>query len=256
MDERWLSSAIRADNGPLTGPYEGLSLVVDPDGGALLPFDEFIGHHGAALIGGETAEMPGMYAGQDYDLAGFCVGIVDKDKLIDGKSVQPGDTLVALASSGPHSNGYSLIRRIIEVSGAELDSELAGRTLLDWLLEPTRIYVKPLLALLEQVEVRSLCHITGGGLPENLPRVLPAYSAAEIDRGSWQLPAAFDWLQRSGNIDDSEMLRTFNCGIGIVAVVPDDEADIIVQTLNDSGTDAWRLGQVEASSGAAAVRFK
>ena len=188
---------------------------------------------GAALIGGETAEMPGMYAGQDYDLAGFCVGIVDKDKLIDGKSVRPGDTLVALASSGPHSNGYSLIRRIIEVSGAELDSELAGRTLLDWLLEPTRIYVKPLLALLEQVEVRSLCHITGGGLPENLPRMLPDGMVARIDTGSWTWPAVFSWLQEQGQVDRFEMYRTLNCGVGMVVVVNAEDATRTIETWRD-----------------------
>ncbi len=210
---------------------------------------------GAALIGGETAEMPGMYAAQDYDLAGFCVGIVDKDKLIDGQSVEAGDTLVALASSGPHSNGYSLIRRIIEVSGAALDSELAGRTLLDWLLEPTRIYVKALLALFEQVEVRSLCHITGGGLPENLPRVLPDNTVARIETASWQWPAVFSWLQQQGQVETREMYRTFNCGVGMVICVPAAQLSQCLSILEAQGETAWVLGCIEAGDGEARVEL-
>ncbi len=210
---------------------------------------------GAALIGGETAEMPGMYAAHDYDLAGFCVGIVDKDKLIDGQSVQPGDTLVALASSGPHSNGYSLIRKIIEVSGASLHSELDGRPLLDWLLEPTRIYVKPLLALLEQVEVRSLCHITGGGLPENLPRVLPDNTVARIETASWQWPAVFSWLQQQGQVATFEMYRTFNCGVGMVICVPAAQLAQCLSILQAQGESAWVLGCIEAGEGEARVEL-
>ena len=208
---------------------------------------------GAALIGGETAEMPGMYGSGDYDLAGFCVGIVEKDRLIDGSSVQPGDALIGIASSGPHSNGYSLIRRILDVTGTATDSMLDGRPLLDWLMAPTRIYVKPLLALLQQVEVRSLCHITGGGLPENLPRVLPEGSVARIDTGSWQWPAVFSWLQEQGRVEDAEMYRTFNCGVGMVACVPADQAENCVALLEAQGERAWVLGNMEAGQGAARV---
>jgi len=211
---------------------------------------------GAALIGGETAEMPGMYQAGEYDLAGFCVGIVEKDKAIDGSKVQPGDALIALASSGPHSNGYSLIRKIIEVSGSDLDEDCNGTPLADALLAPTKIYVSALSDIINNNAVHALAHITGGGLLENLPRVLPENTCAVIDTGSWSMPTVFQWLQQHGNVEQMEMYRTFNCGIGMVAVVPENEADTIVRTLNDSGTSAWRLGQVEASSGAAAVRFK
>jgi phosphoribosylformylglycinamidine cyclo-ligase len=204
---------------------------------------------GAALIGGETAEMPGMYQRDDYDLAGFCVGIVEKDRLIDGQSVQPGDTLIALASSGPHSNGYSLIRKIIEVSGVGLGFQLEDKPLLDWLLEPTRIYVKPLLALLDQVEVRSLCHITGGGLPENLPRVLPENTVARIDTGSWQWPAVFTWLQQQGRVEMAEMYRTLNCGVGMVICVPAAQAQQCLSILEQQGETAWVLGSVETGEG-------
>ncbi len=210
---------------------------------------------GAALIGGETAEMPGLYAAKDYDLAGFCVGIVEKDKLIDGQSVQAGDTLVALASSGPHSNGYSLIRKIIEVSGTSLDSELAGKPLLDWLLEPTRIYVKPLLALLEQVEIRSLCHVTGGGLPENLPRVLPDDTVARIEPASWQWPAVFSWLQEQGQVEAMEMYRTFNCGVGMVICVPTAQLSQCLSVLQEQGEAAWVLGCIEPGAGEARVEL-
>ena len=211
---------------------------------------------GAALIGGETAEMPGMYQAGDYDLAGFCVGVVEKDRAIDGSKVEPGDVLIALASSGPHSNGYSLIRKIIEVSGSELDEDCNGIPLADALLAPTKIYVSALNDIIHNKAIHALAHITGGGLLENLPRVLPENTCAVIDTGSWSMPGVFQWLQQHGNVEQMEMYRTFNCGIGMVAVVPEDEADIIVQTLNDSGTVAWRLGQIEAASGAAAVRFK
>ena len=168
---------------------------------------------GCALVGGETAEMPGMYEGADYDLAGFCVGVVEKSAIIDGSKVQAGDTLIALASSGPHSNGYSLIRKIIEVSSADLQQDLNGKPLADALLEPTRIYVKNLLTLGEQVEIKAMAHITGGGLLENVPRVLPEYTNAVIDTQSWELPAVFQWLQQNGNVDMREMHRTFNRGV-------------------------------------------
>ncbi len=210
---------------------------------------------GAALIGGETAEMPGMYQAGDYDLAGFCVGIVEKDRAIDGSKVEPGDVLIALGSSGPHSNGYSLIRKIIEVSGSKLDEECNGTPLADALLAPTTIYVSALSNIINSNAVHALAHITGGGLLENLPRVLPEDTCAVIDTASWSMPAVFQWLQQRGNVEQMEMYRTFNCGIGMVVIAPENEADIIVQTLNDGGTSAWRLGQVETSSGAAAVRF-
>ncbi|RDH91319.1 MAG: phosphoribosylformylglycinamidine cyclo-ligase [endosymbiont of Seepiophila jonesi] len=202
---------------------------------------------GAALTGGETAEMPGMYSEGDYDLAGFCVGIVEKRKLIQGERVKPGDVLIGLAASGPHSNGYSLIRKILEVSGADLAEPMGEGTLGEALLAPTHIYVKSLLALMAEVEVHALAHITGGGLPENLPRVLPAGSKAVIDSDSWQLPEVFSWLQSKGNVVQSEMLRTFNCGVGMVVCVAAEDSERAMQMLNDAGETAWRLGQIETS---------
>ena len=210
---------------------------------------------GAALVGGETAEMPGMYQAEDYDLAGFCVGIVEKDRLIDGRRVQQGDVLIALASSGPHSNGYSLIRKILDVSAADLTQELEGRPLIRHLLEPTRIYVKSLLDLIEKVDVRSLCHITGGGLPENLPRVLPDGCRACIDASSWEWPAVFRWLQQQGNVETREMYRTFNCGVGMVVCVPEQDKTRCLQLLNAVGESAWTLGRIEAADGPAHVRI-
>ena len=210
---------------------------------------------GAALIGGETAEMPGMYAAEDYDLAGFCVGIVEKDRLIDGQSVQVGDTLIALASSGLHSNGYSLARKILAVSHASTGEQLQGTAVIDLLLEPTRIYVKSLMALTEQVEVRSLCHITGGGLPENLPRVLPENILARIDQGSWQWPAIFSWLQEKGQVEKAEMYRTLNCGVGMVVCVPENEAARSLACLQQQGETAWVIGRIEAGEGPARVEF-
>ncbi|UZR28003.1 phosphoribosylformylglycinamidine cyclo-ligase [Methylococcus mesophilus] len=199
---------------------------------------------GCALVGGETAEMPGMYAGGDYDLAGFCVGVVEKDAIIDGSRVKPGDRLIGLASSGPHSNGYSLIRKIVDHSGLGLDAPVAGRALGDWLLEPTRIYVKPLLELLKCVEVHALAHITGGGITENLPRVLPAGTAARIDTAAWAMPEVFRWLQQQGGVETSEMLRTFNCGVGmIVCVAAEDEARTL-ETLRGQGESAFPLGEI------------
>ena len=179
---------------------------------------------GCALVGGETAEMPGMYSGDDYDLAGFCVGVVEEDEIIDGSKVAVGDVLIGLPSSGCHSNGYSLVRKVLEVAKADLNQPFDGKTLGEVLLEPTRIYVKPLLELQSQVQLNSLCHITGGGLYENLPRVLPANTVAKLDRAAWQRPAIFDWLQQNGNIKEREMHRTFNCGIGmVIAVNPADQ---------------------------------
>ena len=211
---------------------------------------------GAALVGGETAEMPGMYSDGDYDLAGFSVGIVEKSAILDGSTVKPGDTLIGLASSGPHSNGYSLIRKIIEVSGSSLDDELEGRPLAEWLLAPTQIYVKPLLSLFKQVPVHALAHITGGGLSENLPRVLPENTCAVIDTGSWQQSAVFDWLQRNGNVETQEMYRTFNCGIGMVVCVAAADAATTVTHLNEQGEDARIIGHVDPGEGAPVVKFQ
>ncbi len=202
---------------------------------------------GCSLVGGETAEMPGMYEGEDYDLAGFCVGIAEKSQLIDGSKVKAGDTLIALASSGPHSNGYSLIRKIIEVSGADLDQDLDGQTLKTALLEPTRIYVKSLLELLKIVDVHAMSHITGGGFLENIPRVLPANTKANIDATSWELPAVFKWLQKAGNVEQSEMYRTFNCGVGMIVCVDQNDADKALASLKDNGEEAWIIGSIEHS---------
>ena len=203
---------------------------------------------GCALVGGETAEMPGMYEGDDYDLAGFCVGVVEKSRIIDGSKVQAGDALIALASSGPHSNGYSLIRKIIEVAKADLNQKLDGKPVSQLLMEPTRIYVKNLLTLIEQVEVKALAHITGGGLLENVPRVLPEFTNAVIDTKSWELPAVFKWLQQNGNVASREMYRTFNCGVGMVICVAADQADKTLQALAQLGEKAWVVGQIVTSS--------
>ncbi len=211
---------------------------------------------GAALIGGETAEMPGMYRAGDYDLAGFCVGIVEKDSAIDGSRVEPGDVMIALASSGPHSNGYSLIRKIIEVNDSDLDEDCGGVPLADALLAPTRIYVNALQEIVSRKELHALAHITGGGLLENLPRVLPEGTRGVIDTRSWNMPAVFEWLQDKGNVEQMEMYRTFNCGVGMVAVVAESASDSILQTLQDNGTEAWRLGRIEPAEGAAGIRFE
>ncbi|MDH5784722.1 MAG: phosphoribosylformylglycinamidine cyclo-ligase [Chromatiales bacterium] len=211
---------------------------------------------GCALTGGETAEMPGMYEGDDYDMAGFCVGIVEKSGIIDGSKVKAGDALLGIASSGPHSNGYSLIRKVLEVSGASLSDDFHGKSLGETLLEPTRIYVKPLLDLISKLEIHSLCHITGGGLPENLPRVLPDDCRAVIDSKSWQRPPVFDWLQQQGNIADSEMYRTFNCGVGMVVAVSADEAERAIEILRSNGEEAVVIGTIETFSEGAQVVIK
>ncbi|HXH03087.1 MAG TPA: phosphoribosylformylglycinamidine cyclo-ligase [Candidatus Competibacteraceae bacterium] len=211
---------------------------------------------GAALVGGETAEMPGMYQGSDYDLAGFCVGVVEKSRIIDGSTVRPGDVLLGLASSGPHSNGYSLIRKIVAQSGARLEQPFAeGRSLGEVLLEPTRIYVKPLLRLIDTVQVKALAHITGGGLTENIPRVLPAGTIARIDATSWTRPAVFDWLQTQGGVAEAEMARTFNCGVGMVVCVPAADAESALACLREAGETAWRLGEIGAGEGSAHVEI-
>jgi phosphoribosylformylglycinamidine cyclo-ligase len=199
---------------------------------------------GAALVGGETAEMPGMYGGDDYDLAGFCVGVVEKDAIIDGTRVQPGDAVIGLASSGPHSNGYSLIRKLISLAGATSATELAGRPLFEQLLTPTRIYVKSLLALMRELPVHALAHITGGGLSDNIPRVLRPGLEVVLQRSAWPRPAVFEWLARTGQIEEMEMQRTFNCGIGMVAIVASERADEAMRLLRASGESALLLGEV------------
>lgn len=206
---------------------------------------------GCALVGGETAEMPGMYEGSDYDLAGFCVGVVEKSKILDGSKVAEGDVLLGLASSGPHSNGYSLIRKILDVSGADLNTELDGQRLGDALLAPTRIYVKPLLSLIKDsgVEVHALSHVTGGGLLENVPRVLPSDLTARIDASAWQRPAVFDWLQRQGNVSEREMHRVLNCGIGMVVVVSAAQAEDAKRHLETAGERVVTLGGIVARQG-------
>jgi phosphoribosylformylglycinamidine cyclo-ligase len=201
---------------------------------------------GAALVGGETAEMPGMYHGADYDLAGFCVGVVEKDAIIDGSTVAAGDAIVGLSSSGPHSNGYSLIRKLVAVDGASASTVLEGRNLFDRLLAPTRIYVKPLLALLKALPVHGLAHITGGGLTDNLPRALPAGLEAVLVRESWPVDPVFTWLQRTAGISAAEMYRTFNCGIGMAVIVPVAHAQATVQFLAARGESAQIIGEVRA----------
>ena len=204
----------------------------------------------AALVGGETAEMPGMYQGEDYDLAGFCVGVVEKSKIIDGSKVKAGDTLIGLASSGPHSNGYSLIRKVIETCKADLNQPFDGATLGERLLEPTRIYIKALLNLLQKVDVHAMAHITGGGLLENLPRVMPENTSAHINAASWTAPAVFNWLQEKGNIKQEEMYRTFNCGLGMVLAVDSNDVDAALAQLASDNTEAMVIGQIEAGQSA------
>ena len=209
---------------------------------------------GCALVGGETAEMPGMYHGEDYDVAGFCVGVVEKSEIIDGSKVQDGDVLVALGASGPHSNGYSLVRKILEVSNTDAATEqLDGQSLADHLLAPTKIYVKSILSLIEQIDVHAIAHLTGGGFWENIPRVLPANTQAVIDESSWQWPAVFTWLQQAGNVSRHEMYRTFNCGVGMVIALPAALADQAVELLTASGEKAWKIGHINASDAAEQV---
>ena len=211
---------------------------------------------GCALIGGETAEMPGMYQHGDYDLAGFCVGVVEKEEIIDGSRVATGDVLIGLASSGPHSNGYSLIRKILADSKTGLDDKLEEQSFGDVLLRPTRIYIQSVLQLIKQRPVKAISHITGGGLTENLPRVLPDNCRAVIDPGSWQWPAVFNWLQETGNIEQQEMYRTFNCGVGLVLIVDAKHADAALAILADNGETAWKLGNIEhGPAGSGQVEF-
>ncbi|HEX9139737.1 MAG TPA: phosphoribosylformylglycinamidine cyclo-ligase, partial [Steroidobacteraceae bacterium] len=205
---------------------------------------------GAALVGGETAEMPGMYHGKDYDLAGFCVGVVEKSAIIDGSMVQASDAVIGLASSGPHSNGYSLIRKLIDVTGANERTQVAGRNLFDLLLEPTRIYVKPLLTLCRALPVHGLAHITGGGLSDNIPRVLHADQQVHLSRSAWTRQPVFDWLAANGQISDEQMHRTFNCGIGMVVIVAAAQRDAALQLLREQGETAHLIGEVRPGHGA------
>jgi len=209
-----------------------------------------------ALIGGETAEMPGMYAAGEYDLAGFCVGAVERADIIDGSTVQAGDALIGIASSGPHSNGYSLIRKVLDVSSNNLTTEFDGKTLGQVLLEPTKIYVSAIKQLFQTCNVKTLSHITGGGLIENLPRVIPDNAQLVIDTHSWALPHIFEWLQNEGNIDSLEMYRTFNCGVGMVVCVSEKDRDEAINSLESSGETAWKIGEVELKQeGSEIVRF-
>ena len=204
---------------------------------------------GCALIGGETAEMPGMYPEDEYDLAGFAVGIVEKSEVIDGSTIAEEDVVLGLASSGAHSNGYSLIRKIIEAERIDLSTQLDGSPLSDRILEPTRIYVKPVLKLIRKVNVKGLAHITGGGLVENIPRVLPETLAAHIGRGTWKVPPLFEWLKKRGNISDYEMTRVFNCGVGMVIIVSPEEEETAVSLLRKAGETVWRIGTVRRRLG-------
>jgi phosphoribosylformylglycinamidine cyclo-ligase len=203
---------------------------------------------GAALVGGETAEMPGMYHGDDYDLAGFCVGVVERDGIIDGSNTAGGDVVLGLASSGPHSNGYSLIRKLVSVAGANERTQVEGKTLFDRLLTPTRIYVKSLLALVKQVNVKGFAHITGGGLTDNIPRVLPDGFEVVLQRKSWARDPVFDWLAAAGRIPAAEMYRTFNCGIGMIVVVAPADVDAALASLTAAGEKVAVIGTVGRGS--------
>jgi len=204
---------------------------------------------GCALIGGETAEMPDMYPPGEYDLAGFCVGAVEKAALIDGAKVQAGDAIIGIASSGPHSNGYSLIRKIAARAGSPFDLDLGGVKLADALMAPTTIYVKPILELLKSQPVHGMAHITGGGLTENIIRVVPDALGIALDSNTWKLPAVFDWLQREGNVPQAEMWRTFNCGIGYTLIVARDQANATLQRLASLNLAAWTIGEIVPARG-------
>lgn len=211
-------------------------------------------HAGAALLGGETAELPGMYGGKDFDLAGFCVGIVNRDQIIDGTSIQPGDVILGLASTGPHSNGYSLIRRVLDVSRKPLDSAWEDDTLGAALLAPTRIYVRSILALMTTCRIRGIAHITGGGLPGNVVRVLPPTVDAVLHKSAWRRPALFDWLKTEGNIPEDDLLRTFNCGIGMTVIVRREDAEVAQELLEQAGEAVTVLGEVTAGTGQVDLR--
>ena len=205
---------------------------------------------GCALIGGETAEMPGMYPEGEYDLAGFAVGVVEKERIISGQNIRAGDVLLGLASNGTHSNGYSLIRKIIDRAQPDLDAEFdGGKTLRQTVIAPTRLYAKPLLAAMKEFEIKGMAHITGGGISENLPRVLPQNCTAHVDAKSWEMPKLFQWLQKEGNIAAAEMYRTFNCGIGMIVVVAPEAADALAAFLRDQGETVYRLGEIRERQG-------
>ncbi|MCG7586526.1 phosphoribosylformylglycinamidine cyclo-ligase [Photobacterium sp. OFAV2-7] len=237
--------------------YATGKLEVDTAAAVVAGIGEGCIQSGCALIGGETAEMPGMYHGEDYDVAGFCVGVVEKADIIDGSKVKAGDALIAVGSSGPHSNGFSLIRKIIEVSQADLSKELNGKPLADHLLEPTKIYVKSTLKMMESCDVHAISHITGGGFWENIPRVLPAGTKAVVDGKSWEWPAIFNWLQEAGNVETYEMYRTFNCGVGLVIALPQEQAEQAIEILKAEGESAWLLGEIaDAKAGEEQVEIK
>lgn len=200
---------------------------------------------GCALIGGETAEMPDMYPAGEYDLAGFAVGVVEKEQIINGSAIQAGDVVIGLASNGAHSNGYSLIRKIISNNRIDLSQDFHGRPVSDVIMAPTRIYVKPLLTLIKQLTVKGIAHITGGGLAENLPRILPANTAAVLKKNAWEIPPLFQWLQQQGNVDEAEMFRVFNCGIGMVAIVAADQAEGAMRCLKEAGETVYLMGEIK-----------
>jgi phosphoribosylformylglycinamidine cyclo-ligase len=229
-------------------------LSVDVASSVIAGIAEGCARAGCALVGGETAEMPGMYHGGDYDLAGFCVGVVDKDAIIDGRTIRPGDAVIGLASSGPHSNGYSLIRRLLSDSNASPSTDVEGRPLLDRLLEPTRIYVRSMLAVAAELPVKGFAHITGGGLTDNIPRVLPEGCGVVLDRSAWPRDPVFDWIQRTGRIADAEMHRTFNCGIGMVVVVEAAQAERAMAFLTGCGERPALIGEVSAGDGGVQLR--
>ena len=210
---------------------------------------------GAALIGGETAEMPGMYAPGEYDLAGFCVGVADKPALITGANISPNDVIIGVQSSGVHSNGFSLVNTLIAQQGFKLDDPFNGSTLGETLLTPTTIYVKLILKLIAEFEIKGLCHITGGGITENLPRVLPPGTAAQIEQNSWSRPAIFDWIQQQGEVAEDEMLRVFNCGVGMAIIVPAEQLDAVIKACQVEDMNATQIGHIISSDDAAHVKY-
>ncbi|MFP1741544.1 phosphoribosylformylglycinamidine cyclo-ligase [Lonsdalea quercina] len=225
--------------------YATGKLDVDTAASVITGIAEGCKQSGCALVGGETAEMPGMYHGEDYDVAGFCVGVVEKSEIIDGSKVKEGDALIALASSGPHSNGYSLVRKILEFSNTDPTTEqLDGVPLADHLLAPTKIYVKSILSLIEKMDAHAICHLTGGGFWENIPRVLPEGMQATLDESSWQWPSVFNWLQKAGNVSRHEMYRTFNCGVGMIVALPAEQVEDAIALLNANGEKAWKIGNI------------
>ena len=228
--------------------YATGKLVVDIGARVIAGIVEGCVQAGCALVGGETAEMPGMYHGDDYDLAGFCVGVVDKDAIIDGTRTAAGDVVLGLPSSGPHSNGFSMIRRILKVSGANLEQPLDGVALVDRLMAPTRIYVKPLLSLIREVPVHGLSHITGGGLVDNIPRVVPDGLEVILERKAWRKEPIFEWLQTEGRVADEEMYRVFNCGIGMTVHVAAADADNAIALLRAAGQEALVIGEIKTGT--------